>query len=95
MLATDLDAFHHVRWEQRFWAHVTWNLTFAKAPLKSSTKVVFRRGGLYHPTPVCVLLLQDLLQSRARGGRRRVEDMCYERRRAEACVDGVDGALAW
>jgi hypothetical protein len=34
-----------------------------------------------------VLLLQDLLQSCARGGRRRVEDMCYERRRAEACVD--------
>ena len=29
---------------------------------------------------VCVLLLQDLLQSCARGGRRRVEDMCYERR---------------
>jgi hypothetical protein len=36
---------------------------------------------------VCVLLLQDLLQSCARGGRRRVEDMCYERRRAEDCVD--------
>ncbi len=36
---------------------------------------------------MCVLLLQDLLQSCARGGRRRVEDMCYERRRAEACVD--------
>ncbi len=36
---------------------------------------------------LCVLLLQDLLQSCARGGRRRVEDMCYERRRAEACVD--------
>ena len=36
---------------------------------------------------VCVLLLQDLLQSCACGGRRRVEDMCYERRRAEACVD--------
>jgi len=35
---------------------------------------------------VC-LLLQDLLQSCARGVRRRVEDMCYERRRAEACVD--------
>ena len=33
------------------------------------------------------LLLQDLLQSCSRGGRRRVEDMCYERRRAEACVD--------
>jgi hypothetical protein len=29
---------------------------------------------------VCVLLLQDLLQSCSRGGRRRVEDMCYERR---------------
>jgi len=36
---------------------------------------------------VCVLLLQDLLQSWSRGGGRRVEDMCYERRRAEACVD--------
>jgi hypothetical protein len=36
---------------------------------------------------VCVLLLQDLLQSCSRGGRRRVEDRCYERRRAEACVD--------
>jgi hypothetical protein len=32
-------------------------------------------------------LLQDLLQSCARGGGRRVEDMSYERRRAEACVD--------
>jgi hypothetical protein len=28
---------------------------------------------------VCVFLfLQDLLQSYSRGGRRRVEDMCYE-----------------
>ena len=35
------------------------------------------------PRSVCVLLLQDLLQSCARGGRRRVK----ERRRAEACVD--------
>ena len=35
---------------------------------------------------VC-LLLQDLLQSCSRGRRRRVEDICYERRRAEACVD--------
>ena len=35
---------------------------------------------------VC-LLLQDLLQSCSRGGRRIVEDMCYERRRAEAFVD--------
>jgi hypothetical protein len=39
------------------------------------------------PYLVCVLLLQDLLQNCSRGGRRRVEDMCYERRRAEACVD--------
>jgi hypothetical protein len=44
-----------------------------------------RITGVYHC--VCVFLLQDLLQSCARGGRRRVEDMCYERRRAEACVD--------
>jgi len=29
-------------------------------------------------TMVCVLLLQDLLQSCSRGGRRRVEDICYE-----------------
>ena len=36
---------------------------------------------------VCVLLLQDLVQSCSRGGGRKVEDMCYERRRAEACVD--------
>jgi len=33
---------------------------------------------------VCVLLLQDLLYA---WGGRRVEDMCYERRRSEACVD--------
>ncbi len=33
------------------------------------------------------LLLQYLTQSCARGGRRIVEDMCYEIRRAEACVD--------
>ena len=35
---------------------------------------------------VCVLLLQDLLQRCSRGGWRRVADMCYERRRTEACV---------
>jgi len=41
---------------------------------------------------VCIcLLLQDLLQRCSRGGRRRVEDMDYERRRAEACVDGTSG----
>ena len=37
---------------------------------------------------VCVcLLLQYLIQSCGRGGRRIVEDMYYEIRRAEACVD--------
>jgi hypothetical protein len=37
---------------------------------------------------VCVcLLLQYLLQSCSRGGRGIVEDMCYERRRADALVD--------
>jgi hypothetical protein len=35
---------------------------------------------------VC-LLLQDLLQSCSLGGGGIVEDMCYERRRAEALVD--------
>ena len=38
---------------------------------------------------VC-LLLQYLIQSCARGGRRTVENMCYEIRRAEACVDYSD-----
>jgi hypothetical protein len=65
-------------------------------------------GTVLRGSRVCVLLLQDLLQSRvgvlvaetcvylllqyliqscSRGGRRIVEDMCYEIRRAEACVD--------
>jgi len=35
----------------------------------------------------CCLLLQYLIQSCARGGRRTLEDMRYEIRRAEACVD--------
>jgi hypothetical protein len=37
---------------------------------------------------VCVcLLLQDLVQSCVHGGGGIWENMCYERRRAEACVD--------
>ncbi len=37
---------------------------------------------------VCVcLLLQDLVQSCLRGGEGILEDMCYERRRAEAFVE--------
>ncbi len=39
---------------------------------------------------VCFFLLEDLLQSYSHGGGRRVEDMCYERRRVEACVDESD-----
>ena len=42
---------------------------------------------LQYLVPCCCLLLQYLIQSCARGGRRIVEDMCYEIRRAEACVD--------
>jgi hypothetical protein len=46
------------------------------------------RGHPEGPEALCVcLLLQYLIQSCARGGRRIVEDMCYEIRRAEACVD--------
>jgi hypothetical protein len=51
-----------------------------------------RTLGCYYATvtlPQCVcLLLQDLVQSCLRGGGGGIwEDMCYERRRAEACVD--------
>jgi hypothetical protein len=43
---------------------------------------------------VCVcLLLQDLVQSCLHGGRGIWEDMCYERRRAEACVGLVQNFL--
>jgi hypothetical protein len=42
------------------------------------------------PLLTLCLLLQYLIQSCARGGRRIVEDMCYEIRRAEACVDKAD-----
>jgi hypothetical protein len=38
---------------------------------------------------VC-LLLQDLVSSCLRGEGGRLEDMCYERRRGEACVDWAD-----
>ena len=43
-----------------------------------------RRGGYFSCVVLC-LLLQYLLQSCSRGGRGIVEDMCYARRRAEAC----------
>ena len=59
---------------------------FARGVPVSITKLFARGGGgsggqraegmCYQRLCVCVLLLQDLLQSCARGGRRRVEDMC-------------------
>ena len=61
-----------------------------RSETQGGVKVLKRKGiasDLARIRRVCVLLLQDLLQSCSRGGRRRVEDMCYERRRAEACVD--------
>jgi hypothetical protein len=55
------------------------------SPTRANSNPIKRFIG-YDVMCVC-LLLQDLLQSCARGGRRIVEDMCYEIRRAEACVD--------
>jgi hypothetical protein len=43
-------------------------------------------GTTPQPSSVC-LLLQYLIQSCSRGERGIVEDMCYERRQAKACVD--------
>jgi hypothetical protein len=63
-----------------------WFLVCVFITVGPSTKLCAWGGGDWG-TCACVLLLQDLLQSCVRGGRRRVEDMCYERRRAEACVD--------
>ena len=50
---------------------------------------LFPRAGARRPGSRrrCCLFLQYLIQSCARGGRRIVEDMCYEIQRAEACVD--------
>ena len=50
-----------------------------------SWKTVWKKGSFLFNC--CCLLLQYLRQSCARGGRRIVENMCYEIRRAEACVD--------
>ena len=45
---------------------------------------------------VCVYYCRTYYKAVRGGGRRRVEDMCYERRRAEACVDeSAHHALAW
>ena len=38
---------------------------------------------------VCVYYCRTYYKAVRGGGRRRVDDMCYDRRRAEACVDSV------
>ncbi len=48
--------------------------------------------GLVHPKSeghqcVCVYYCRTYYKAVRGGGRRRVEDMCYDTRRAEACVD--------
>jgi len=55
----------------------------ALQPATGSESYVVNRG-----TPVvCVYYCRTYYKAVRGGGRRRVEDMCYERRRAEACVD--------
>jgi len=39
------------------------------------------------PVCVCVYYCRTYYKAVRGGGRRRVDDMCYDRRRAEACVD--------
>jgi hypothetical protein len=52
--------------------------------------ITSRRRLRFRARSVCVcLLLEYLLYSCSRRERGIVEDMCYGRRRAEACVDGL------
>ena len=50
-------------------------------PLGQLLNVLHKLSSSFH---VCVFYY---CRTCSRGGRRRVEDMCYERRRAKACVD--------
>jgi hypothetical protein len=72
------------------WLSLTGRLSLP-GPFPSVTAVTGRLlGARRDHHEVCVfipLLLQYLLQSCSRGRRGIVEDMCYERRRAEARVD--------
>ncbi len=55
--------------------------------MRESPSVVVRRICGYVGC-VCVFITSGPITKPVRGGgRRRVEDMCYERRRTEACVD--------
>jgi hypothetical protein len=53
------------------------------APLTNSRRIL----EFGHPLYVCVYYCRTYDKTVRGGGRRRVEDMCYERRQAEACVD--------
>ena len=73
----------------RYTRGLGWRMHCGAEVTESSTNKQHHPEQAYHPIVhlkitaeivcVCVLLLQDLLQSCARGGRRRVEDMCCER----------------
>ena len=45
------------------------------------------RGTTYYKAVVSVYYCRTYYKAVRGGGRRRVDDMCYDRRRAEACVD--------
>jgi hypothetical protein len=62
---------------------VTVMLTVTLLPLTGTGRL----GGLPCDRVCLCLLLQYLLESCSRWERGIVEDMCYERRRAEACMD--------
>jgi hypothetical protein len=49
-------------------------------------RVLYLHSPFEHEELCVCLLLQYLLQSCLRGGKGIVEEMCYERRRAKACV---------
>ena len=51
---------------------------------KQKKPILFKVTVIIH---VCVYYCRTYYKAVRGGGRRRVEDMCYERRRAESCVD--------
>jgi hypothetical protein len=64
------------KWTQKPWYTAGYQNQAAVSPVTLASECL-----------CCCLLLQYLIQSCARGGRRIVEAVCYEIRRAEACVD--------
>jgi len=49
--------------------------------------VLTETKSIFQNRQVCVYYCRTYYKAVRGGGRRRVQDMCYERRRAEACVD--------